>query len=787
MLAVADGTSFATENLFGGRFRYVGELARMGADIDVDGHHLVIEGVEWLSGAPVRAFDIRAGAALVVAGLRAEGETIVHDADHLDRGYHRLGREAQLARGATSRRSETRRVVRLGGPDRSGGGHACRRGTWPCAAGAHSNDQGPDDHEHLVPSALVGQQPRHEHRGKFPTPTGVGTRRAATRAFSLDSPSTQELDVRDQVLEVIEIIRPAIQADGGDIDAASTSTRSPASCRSSCTGACVSCPASTVTMKAGIERIMKDRVPGVTAVVQPGEDRWRTAPRSRCDPGGPARHMTGIRRPPGRRAARRGTRRSTARAGPPAVDGGARRGRRPSRRRRCTHPLGGTAYTVGITGAPGAGQVDPDQRAVPRGSATTATRWPCWPIDPSSPFSGGAILGDRVRMGDHTLDDGVFIRSMATRGHLGGLALATPDAVRVLDAVGFPWVVIETVGVGQVEVEVAGAADTTVVVVNPGWGDAVQANKAGLMEIADVFVVNKADRPGAAETVRDLEQMLSLSASPRRPAHDRRDRRHRRHGRRRAVGCDRRASRSHHRRRRARRAATARASADELARADRLDAGRARPRRGRRRRVRRGRRRRVRADRRPVDGRGPSGCSIGPIRRIGSGPMADELVQLERRGDVAVVTLANGKVNALSTAVLGQLEAIARGLADDPSGAVLITGGPRLFAAGADISEFAVDADPASFRIAEPDRVRRDRRGVRRRAGRGGRAAVPDHRVRVRASRSAAAASWRWPATSGSRRAGPSSASPRSCWASSPAAAAPSGWHDWSARRGRRT
>jgi LAO/AO transport system kinase len=114
-------------------------------------------------------------------------------------------------------------------------------------------------------------------------------------------------------------------------------------------------------------------------------------------------------------------------------------------------------------------------------------------------------------MGDHALDDGVFIRSMATRGHLGGLALAAPEALRVLAAAGFAWTVVETVGVGQVEVEVAGAADTTVVVVNPGWGDAVQANKAGLMEIADLFVINKADRPGVAETRRDLEQMLDLS------------------------------------------------------------------------------------------------------------------------------------------------------------------------------------------------------------------------------------------------------------------------------------
>ena len=132
-------------------------------------------------------------------------------------------------------------------------------------------------------------------------------------------------------------------------------------------------------------------------------------------------------------------------------------------------------------------------------------------IDPTSPFSGGAILGDRVRMQDHATDPGVYIRSMATRGHLGGLALATPLAARILDASGKPWVVIETVGVGQVEVEIAGAADTTIVVVNPGWGDGVQANKAGLLEIADLFVVNKADRDGVADTVRDLELMLDLS------------------------------------------------------------------------------------------------------------------------------------------------------------------------------------------------------------------------------------------------------------------------------------
>jgi LAO/AO transport system kinase len=179
------------------------------------------------------------------------------------------------------------------------------------------------------------------------------------------------------------------------------------------------------------------------------------------------------------------------------------------------YPLGGQAYSVGITGAPGAGKSTLTSRLI------AALRSPgedggrpdvaVLAVDPSSPFSGGAILGDRVRMQDHALDNGVFIRSMATRGHLGGLALATPEAVRVLDAVGFGWVLIETVGVGQVEVEVAGAADTTVVVVNPGWGDAVQANKAGLLEVADVFVINKADRTGVEETRRDLDQMLELS------------------------------------------------------------------------------------------------------------------------------------------------------------------------------------------------------------------------------------------------------------------------------------
>ncbi len=179
---------------------------------------------------------------------------------------------------------------------------------------------------------------------------------------------------------------------------------------------------------------------------------------------------------------------------------------------RLAHPLGGAAYTVGITGAPGSGKSTLTSALLTELRADDLLVG-VLAIDPSSPFSGGAILGDRVRMSDHALDAGVFIRSMATRGHLGGLSLAAPEAVRLLDAVGRDLVVVETVGVGQVEVEIVGEADTTVVVLNPGWGDAVQANKAGLMEIADVFVINKADRPGVADTRRDLEQMLMLVES----------------------------------------------------------------------------------------------------------------------------------------------------------------------------------------------------------------------------------------------------------------------------------
>jgi LAO/AO transport system kinase len=174
------------------------------------------------------------------------------------------------------------------------------------------------------------------------------------------------------------------------------------------------------------------------------------------------------------------------------------------------YPHTGGAYTIGITGAPGAGKSTLTEKLVGK-ARSEGNKVGVLAVDPSSPFSGGALLGDRVRMQTHATDPDVFIRSMATRGHLGGIALATPEAVRVLDAAGMSIVIVETVGVGQAEVEITDACDTTLVVLNPGWGDAVQTSKAGLMEIADVFVVNKADRAGTRETVRELKQMLAMS------------------------------------------------------------------------------------------------------------------------------------------------------------------------------------------------------------------------------------------------------------------------------------
>ena len=174
-----------------------------------------------------------------------------------------------------------------------------------------------------------------------------------------------------------------------------------------------------------------------------------------------------------------------------------------------THNLSDKSHVIGITGAPGAGK-STLTASLARDLATSEYKPAVLAVDPSSPLTGGAILGDRVRM-EEASEAGAFIRSMATRGHAGGLALAVPGMVRVFVAFGFNQIIIETVGVGQVEVDVASAADTVVVVVTSGWGDAVQANKAGLLEIADLFVVNKADRPGASDARRDLELMIDLS------------------------------------------------------------------------------------------------------------------------------------------------------------------------------------------------------------------------------------------------------------------------------------
>ena len=172
-------------------------------------------------------------------------------------------------------------------------------------------------------------------------------------------------------------------------------------------------------------------------------------------------------------------------------------------------PHTGHGRVIGITGSPGVGK-STTTSAIVRALRAADRRVGVLAVDPSSPFSGGALLGDRIRMQEHALDPGVYIRSMASRGHLGGLSWSTPQAIRVLDAAGCDDILIETVGVGQSEVEIASHADTTVVLLAPGMGDGIQAAKAGILEIGDVFVVNKADRDGADATVRDLRHMITL-------------------------------------------------------------------------------------------------------------------------------------------------------------------------------------------------------------------------------------------------------------------------------------
>jgi len=172
-------------------------------------------------------------------------------------------------------------------------------------------------------------------------------------------------------------------------------------------------------------------------------------------------------------------------------------------------PFTGQARVIGLTGAPGVGKSTMTGALIGAFRARQ-TRVAVLAVDPTSPFTGGALLGDRIRMQEHATDDGVFIRSMASRGHLGGLAAATPQAIRVLDAAGFELIIIETVGVGQAEVAIASLADTVAVLLAPGMGDAVQAAKAGILEVADLYVVNKADKPDAQQVVRDLRNMIAL-------------------------------------------------------------------------------------------------------------------------------------------------------------------------------------------------------------------------------------------------------------------------------------
>lgn len=176
-------------------------------------------------------------------------------------------------------------------------------------------------------------------------------------------------------------------------------------------------------------------------------------------------------------------------------------------------PYAGHAHIVGITGSPGVGK-STSTSALVTALRAEDKRVGVLAVDPSSPFSGGALLGDRVRMQDHALDREVYIRSMASRGHLGGLSWATPQALRVLEAAGCDVILVETVGVGQSEVEIAAMADTTMVLVAPGMGDGIQAAKAGILEVGDLFVINKADRDGADQVRRELRSMIALAERP---------------------------------------------------------------------------------------------------------------------------------------------------------------------------------------------------------------------------------------------------------------------------------
>ena len=176
-------------------------------------------------------------------------------------------------------------------------------------------------------------------------------------------------------------------------------------------------------------------------------------------------------------------------------------------------PWTGGARIIGLTGAPGVGKSTMTGALVGAFRAA-GRRVGVLAVDPTSPFTGGALLGDRIRMQEHATDEAVFIRSMANRGHLGGIAAATPQAIRVLDAAGFDPIIIETVGVGQDEVEIASTADSVVVLLAPGMGDAIQTAKAGILEIADLFAVNKSDKPDAHQVVKDLRNMIALAGRP---------------------------------------------------------------------------------------------------------------------------------------------------------------------------------------------------------------------------------------------------------------------------------